>query len=183
MHKSFQWPLKTVLGPPLKCHPGSVRPKRIFCRNTEIYLGENWIFGQNYLVSAVIIRFSVFRQACFGAETAKMVKRAEIPKPKHCSVIHYSRYSDLEKNQDCPILYFYPMSNYCGLQQGYSAETESLIDSARLFLLQHNHAFRFRQKKTIPSNKSAHQYQLQSQLGGELILVNNTRGCHAASKH
>ena len=55
----------------------SVRPKRNFCRNTEIYFGENWIFGRNYSVSAEIVRFSVFRQACFGAERAKKRRKCQ----------------------------------------------------------------------------------------------------------
>ena len=63
----------------------------MFDRNTEIYFGENMIFGQNYSVSAKIIRFSVCRQACFGAKTAKIAEGAQIPKPKYYSVVHYSR--------------------------------------------------------------------------------------------
>ena len=43
--------------------------------------GENWIFSCNYSVLAEIVRFLVFRQTCFGAETPKIAERAEIPKP------------------------------------------------------------------------------------------------------
>ena len=51
--------------------------------------GENWIFSCNYSVLAEIVRFLVFRQTCFGAETPKIAERAEIPKPNHYSVVHW----------------------------------------------------------------------------------------------
>ena len=66
----------------------SVWLKRIFYQNTEICSGENWIFGRNYSVLVEIVQFSVFRQACFSAETAKMAGRAKILKTKLYLVVH-----------------------------------------------------------------------------------------------